>query len=66
MKINDAVIHMALADAYALVQNRSEAIEHYDIAFSLDPSMKNAQVKVCFVTFFKLWCLFLRTNELTE
>ncbi|CAG9532258.1 unnamed protein product [Cercopithifilaria johnstoni] len=45
LKINDAVIHMALADAYALVQNRSEAIGQYDIAFSLDPSMKNAQVK---------------------
>uniref|UniRef100_A0A158Q7D9 TPR_REGION domain-containing protein n=1 Tax=Elaeophora elaphi TaxID=1147741 RepID=A0A158Q7D9_9BILA len=44
-KINDAVIHMALADAYALVQNRSEAVEQYNIAFSLDPSMKNAQVK---------------------
>ncbi|VDO10217.1 unnamed protein product [Brugia timori] len=45
LKINDAVIHMALADAYALVQNRSEAIEQYNIAFSIDPSMKNAQVK---------------------
>ncbi|OZC12323.1 hypothetical protein X798_00845 [Onchocerca flexuosa] len=45
LKINDAVIHMALGDAYALVQNRSEAIEQYEIAFSMDPSMKNAQVK---------------------
>lgn len=45
LKINDAVIHMALADAYALVQNRSEAIDQYNIAFSIDPSMKNAQVK---------------------
>ncbi|VDK87885.1 unnamed protein product, partial [Litomosoides sigmodontis] len=49
LKINDAVIHMALGDAYALVQNRSEAIEQYDNAFSLDPSMKSAQIKVCFM-----------------
>lgn len=63
MKINDAVIHMALADAYALVQNRSEAIGQYDIAFSLDPSMKNAQVKVCFM-FCKLKYLLFSTNEL--
>ncbi|EJD75230.1 TPR Domain containing protein [Loa loa] len=45
LKINDALIRMALGDAYALVQNRSEAIEQYDIAFSIDPSMKSAQVK---------------------
>ncbi|KAL3984668.1 hypothetical protein ACH3XW_35480 [Acanthocheilonema viteae] len=45
LKINDAVIHVALADAYALVQNRSEAIRQYDIAFSLDSSMKSAQIK---------------------
>uniref|UniRef100_A0A915Q884 Uncharacterized protein n=1 Tax=Setaria digitata TaxID=48799 RepID=A0A915Q884_9BILA len=45
LKINDAVIHMALADAYALVQNRSEAVEQYNIAFAMDPSMKSAQVK---------------------
>lgn len=45
---------MALADAYALVQNQSEAIAQYDIALSMDPSMKNAQIKVCFGVLLKL------------
>lgn len=47
--MDDATIHMALADAYSLIQNRTEAIEQYEIAFAMDPTKKNAQVKVCFV-----------------
>ncbi|VDN07175.1 unnamed protein product [Thelazia callipaeda] len=43
--MNDATVHMALADAYALIQNRTKAIDHYNIAFSMDPSMKTAQIK---------------------
>uniref|UniRef100_A0A914ZLD2 Tetratricopeptide repeat protein 17 n=2 Tax=Parascaris univalens TaxID=6257 RepID=A0A914ZLD2_PARUN len=44
-EIDDAFVHMALADALVVVQNRSDAIVEYDAAFARDPKMSDASLK---------------------
>lgn len=45
-KYKDSAVELALGDAYALLQNRTEAVEHYEKVKSDHPRANEAIIKV--------------------
>lgn len=46
LELDNALVHMALGDALAITENRTEAIEQYEAALSRDPKIAEASVKI--------------------